>query len=755
MAKGKTQQLWQRAVGITMFMLLIGFGGVIFNLVRWQIVHGEELHGEALDQSLRDTTLTAKRGTIYDVTGEKILAQSASVWTVVLEPKYIIKDETREKIIIGLAEILDMDEEEIRKKSLDKSSAYTYLKRQIETDVKDEIVAYMNANDIEQGILLINDYKRYYPYGSVASTVLGYTGYEQNGLSGVEYEYDEELRGSAGRLTSAKNAIGTDMPFQYEENYPAEDGYDLVLTIDETVQSIMEKHLQDGIDQFVVQNGAVAIMMNVDTGAIIGLASKGDFDPNDPFTIYNEEKRAEIDALPEAEQEEARMNEFYRQTRNKAVSDNYYPGSVFKMCTGAIGLEEGIITPESTFTCGGEAIVGSEHISCWNKSGHGLQTFTQGMCNSCNPFFINIGKEIGSETFFRYFDAFGFTEYTGIDLPGEASCNYFEADEMTPIDLAVVSMGQNFAITPVHMITAACAVANGGYLVQPHVVDRMIDNEGNIINTIDKKYKRQVISEKTSQQLTEILFQNTHEGTAKSGYIEGYSICGKTGTSEKMDEFLKHPERGKQYLSSYCGYASKDNPRYALLVVFDEPDYNKNGGQTSGNAVAGPIFNSIMREVLPYLDVKSNYSDEEFDSMAIFAPDVTGITLGEAYDLLDEEGLSYEVIGKEEDHRYSVTAQIPAAGTQMPKDGMIVLYTSGNEEDGVVTIPEFQGMTLAQAIEEGANAGVQVMVMGQVDEDTSTAVLQDIAAGTETKRGTVVAVTFTDNIITDTFMNAE
>lgn len=750
MAKGHSEKIWKRTLIITLLLLVVGFGAVIFNLFRWQIIRGEELKGAAMDQSLYSTKLTAQRGTIYDRTGQKKLAESSNVWTVVLEPAYI-DDDIKKKLAMDLPVILDMEPSVVEKK-LEQNNYFTYLKHRVEIDVKLELEKYLSDNKISQGVRLLDDYKRYYRYGSTASTVLGYIGGENNGLSGIEFQYENELKGTAGRLVSAKNAVGEDMPFQYEQIEDAEDGYDLYLTIDETVQGIVDKYLQQGIDQYVVENGAVGIVMDVKTGGILALSSKGDYDPNEPFTVYDEETRNAIDALPDEEQNEAYMTAINKQWRNKAVSDTYYPGSVFKICVGSMGLESGAITTDSTYTCNGSAMVQGVRIGCWRAGGHGTQTFTEGLCNSCNPYFIHIGSLLGPDEFFKYFEAFGFTEKTGIDLPGESISIYHSVENLNPVELATESMGQNFGITPIQMITAVSAVANGGYLVTPHVVDKVVDAAGNIVKSGNTGYKRQAISEETSKIMSEILNQNTTSGTANNGYIEGYRICGKTGTSEKVAEFNANPERGMQYIASYCGYAPMEDPQYALLVFFDEPQKEQNGGYNGGNAVAGPIFASIMKEILPYLGVKSQYSEEEFNNLDTYTPYVTDLTLDEAYQTIDEIGLNYTVIGDYEDGDTKVSLQIPAAGESIPKDGTVYLYTYGYDEELEVEVPDFSNCSFGDCNYYASIAGVQVRAEGGAAVSSGYARSQNIAAGTKVKPGTVITVSFVDNVITETFL---
>ena len=748
--------MWRKALIVTAVLVFVGFGAAAVSLFRWQILRGEEMSTAALDQSLRSTTLSAMRGTIYDATG-KVLAQSASVWTVVLEPAYFSEyddpEAARRTVASGLAAILDMDEEEVYERTQG-NSYFVYLKRRVETSIRDQINEFLEAEGISSGVRLIEDYKRYYPYGTVASTVLGFTGTDGQGLEGMELQYDTQLRGTAGRLISSQNALGTDMPFEYEQYVEAQDGNNLVLTIDETVQSILEKYLAEGVDQFNVKNGAVAIMMDVDTGAILGLASTPTYDPNDPFTIYDQDLQAEIDALSGDEQDEAFNAAQLKQWRNKAVSDTYIPGSVYKMCVYAMGLEEGVVTEQSTFTCDGSIQVEGyeDPISCWKHTGHGLETFREGLYNSCNPWAIHVGQLLGGQTFAKYREAFGFTESTGIDLPGEAVTIYHSVESLvnTPSDLAVESFGQNFTITPLHMITAACAIANGGYLVTPHVVDRVVDQDGNIVETADTSYRRQVVSQETCDTIISILQENVDHGTATGGYVAGYRICGKTGTSEKVDKWNEDRSKPMEYIASFCGFAPAEDPQYALLVFFDEPDDDTNGGYNGGNAVAGPYFAKMMEEILPYLGVEAQYNEEEYANLDTTAPNVTGMTLEQAYAELEEACLSYTVIGDESDSSITVSAQVPEAGGAVPKEGQVVLYTSGYDEASTyVTVPSFLGYDVTNASYLASINGLQISVSGS-SSSSATVTSQSVAEGEQVQQGTVITLTFVDNANAET-----
>ena len=763
MAKGTTEKIKKRATGLMCALLILGFGAAAVSLFHWQIIRGEELSAQAMEQSLRSTSLPAMRGTIYDATGTKVLAQSASVWTVVLEPHYLADDDNKRRIVAnGLAEILELDAQELYEETGDAGSYYTVIKRKVETEVRDRINQFKLDNEIDDGIRLIADYKRYYPYGTVASNVLGFTGDDNQGLEGLESYYEEELSGSAGRLIAAKNAFGTDMPFEYEQIVEAEDGYDLVLTIDETVQSVLEKYLAEGIEKFKVKNGAVAVMMDVETGGILGLATHPNYDPNDPFTILDENLLKSIEAMPEGdERTEAKREAQHIQWRNKAVSDTYYPGSVYKMCVGSMGIEEGVVTENSTYTCNGfEKLEGvKDPIHCWNHSGHGTTTFREGLCNSCNPWFMHIGRELGVDTFCKYRESFGFADKTGVDLPGEAGSLLHSPESMKEVELVVESFGQNFSITPIQMITACAAVANGGNLVRPHVVDRIVDGDGNIVKSADRSYRRQVISESTSELLADILRQNVASGTARGGYVSGYRVCGKTGTSEKVDkynqELLEDPAAQMKYIASYCGFAPAEDPKYALLVFFDEPCPEESGVPAAGNAVAGPIFSAMMQELLPYLGVEVMYSEDEYDEQRdTVAPQVVGMTIEEAIKAMEDAGLEYDLYGNE-GGEYRITEQIPEGGTSVPQDGKVVLFTTGYDVNETMTeVPDFFKEYMDDARFTAAMSDLQVTINGSRDSD-SMVVLQGIEPGEKVKRGTVITLTFGSKVNTDVSVNLD
>ena len=666
-------KLIHRSIAVLAILLVLGFGSAILRLTQLSVVQGEELSQKAVNQQLTDTTISAKRGSIYDTNG-KILAQSATVWKVVLAPINLeddegkgsnrrTRDEKRTIVSKGLAEILGMKQEELYKMTEEKSH-YVVAKRQIESDVRDKILKFEDeleeTYNITGVIRLMEDYKRYYPYGSFASSVIGFTGSDDQGLAGVEYQYDDDLTGTPGRLITAQN-VNDAVPFPAAQKVDAKDGNSLVLTLDEKIQHALEKYLQKGIKENKVYNRAVAIMMDVNTGAILGMAVEDGYDLNKPFKLVNEEDKAAIAKLADDKQAEAESAALSKQWRNKAVSDTYYPGSVFKIITSSMGIEEGVITDQSSYYCSGSytPVEGEPPVYCHNTLGHGTQNFFQALSNSCNPAFMQIGQQLGAKKYWEYYQAFGFSEKTGIDLPGESEDIFFSQDgSMGPMDLAVASFGQNFSITPIQMITAVSAACNGGKLMQPYVVKQILDSDGNVVKSVDSVVKRQVISEETSKKITSLLAQSTEQsGSATNGYVQGYKIGGKTGTSEKLED--SNDDGAEDYIASFCGFAPADNPQVALLVYFDTPT----GGSYYGSAIAAPVFTEIMQEVLPYLEIEQQYNEDELSKLDTTAGSYTGMTVEEAKAAAEKAGFTVVTNGGEG----TVAAQSPAAEGRIPQ----------------------------------------------------------------------------------------
>ena len=738
LAKGTTVRMWRRTTTILFVLILGGFGIVIASLFRLQIVQGEELEARAVNQQTQDTVLNAQRGTIYDC-NMTVLAKSASVWKVIANPNYIKTDEAKQQIAAGLAKILDLDESEVLQK-LQKKTYYVKIAGEVETDVKDEILKFKEENDLGYAITLEEDYKRYYPEGDSAAVVLGFTNAEHQGVTGVEGSYNDYLSGTAGKLVTARNARGSDMPFQYEQKVEAQNGCSLVLTIDENIQRILENAVEDAAAACGARNRACGIVMNVKTGAILGMTVSEDFDPNEPYVITNKETAKEIEKLEGEEKSEALREAQEQQWRNKCISDTYNPGSVFKMLTSCMGIEEGVITEDSPFTCTGHYQVADRSIGCWRTAGHGSETFQQGLSNSCNPVFMQVAERLGADTFFRYFEGFGMTQKTGIDLIGESTSIYYDAAGLGPTQLATSSFGQSFRVTPIQMITAAAAVANGGYLVQPHVVSQILDDEGNIVKTIDTSVKRQVVSEDTSRRVSSMLQYTATVGTAKNGYVAGYRVAGKTGTSEKIDEWNAQGRKGdKKYIASYCGYAPADDPEIVMLVFFDEPLSQE--GQVFGSAIAGPVFAEVMSQALPYLGIEPQYTEEELTKLDAKTPSVTGDTVKTAKEKIMSQSLSSKVYGDGD----TVISQIPAAGDTIPKGGTVMLFTDESSEEEMVEVPNLVGLNLSQANTAASDAGLNISISGAaLTGSNAVSDTQSIKEGEKVPPGTVVEVNFVE-----------
>lgn len=763
---GSNQKLRQRTVWLLIIVLAVGFGAVITRLAFLQLIQGEKLQQKAVEQQLTDTVLSAKRGTIYDRNG-KILAQSASVWQVVIAPANFKNDEQRYFVASRLSEILELDKDKVYEQTK-QDSYYVVVKRKIETAEREKILALMNEvrekYNLSSVISLLDDYKRYYPYNDLASCVIGFTGVDDQGLSGIENEYDAYLTGTPGRLVTATNANGSVMPFAYSQSVDAVDGNSLVLTIDETIQSICEKYMKKAIKEHNVYNRGVCIVMDVNTGEILAMVTADGYNLNDPFTIskeaekeiasinteyliehgYLEEGSAaskeEIEKLIKQAKSEAESMALSKMWRNKAISDTYYPGSVFKMITLAMALEEGKVNADSKFQCNGVFPLYNEEIGCHDRSGHGSQTYAESLCNSCNPAFIQMGQLIGESKFWQYYQAFGFADKTGIDLPGESDDIFFSEDgSMGPVDLAVASFGQNFSITPIQMITAASAIANGGDIVQPHIVKQILAADGSVVENISTDTKRKAISSETAAELRKILEQNAISGTGKNGYVAGYRIAGKTGTTEKLTD--SNGDFVKDYIASYCGFAPADNPEVAVLVFFDTPV----GGNYYGSAVAAPVFANIMSEILPYLEIDVQYTEQEAANIDTITGSYGGLSVAEAERIANSDGFNVTIKGS----GTKVVAQMPAAGSKIPIGGTIVLYTDNDSIAEKVAVPNFVGYSLSDVNYIASYYGLNVSITGAITSSDSVSTIQDISEGTMVSPGSVITVSFVSGSVQD------
>lgn len=735
--KGPAQRLRQRTAILILLILVLGFGAAVLRLTYLTTVQSSELQESAVDLQLADTTVSAKRGTIYDANGN-VLAESASVWQVVMSPVNFKNDKQRQAAAKGLSEIFDLEYNDVLDDTKQQSH-YVVVKRRIESDEREKVLELIDTLKKDYScsgvIQLLDDYKRYYPKNSLASSVIGFTGSDDQGLEGIEYEYDSYLSGTPGRIITAQNARGTDMPFRYEQNVESEDGNNVYLTIDETIQSICEKYMQKGVEDNNVLNKGVCIAMDVNTGAILAMVTTDGYDLNNPYELSAKDKK-KIKSTAKSKQAEAESAALSNMWRNKAVADTYMPGSVFKMCVASAALEENLVNEKTSFTCTGSISVEGETIHCSNISGHGTQNFVEVISNSCNPAFIQIGQMLGAGKFRQYYQGFGFSDKTGIDLPGEAEDSFWKEGKMGGVDLAVASFGQNFSITPIQMITACAAVSNGGYVVQPHVVSKITDSKGNVIKAVDKKVKRQVISDDTSKKMNEYLEYNTERQGAAAGYISGYKVAGKTGTSEKKGVTKVESSFSEDYISSFCGYAPADDPQIAMLVFFDTPD----GDAYYGSQVSSPVFINIMSEVLPYLDVKTSYTDEELGYVDASAGDYTGVSVDEAKTAVEADGFTATVKG----NGSTVISQIPTVSSGLQKGGSIVLYTDSDSQSETVSVPSLIGLSPDEVNDVASAYGLNVSFSGATTS-SGTSSSQNVEAGTSVSPGTVITVSFADS----------
>lgn len=700
---------------LSISILLIGRTAYI------QFCRGEELQKEAIEQQTRDKMISSKRGTIYDRNG-KVLAVSATAETISAVPNEVKENNDPEFVSKEISNILGMDYETVYNK-ITENSAYVLIKRKVDKDEADKVRKFISENNVK-GIKLVEDTKRYYPYGNFASHVIGFTGTDNQGLNGIEMIYDKYLKGLPGRIVSAKNAIGTEMPYKYEKYINPEDGANVVLTIDEAIQHFVEKHLETAVIENKVQNGGASIVMDVKTGEILAMAVKPDFDLNNPFDINNEEVKDYLTTLSDDKFKEEYEKALLDMWRNKCVNDSYEPGSTFKIITSSTALEEGVVEPDDKFTCTGSIEVNGKRIKCWRHyRPHGLQTFVQGVQNSCNPVFVRVGLDVGAETFYKYIKAFGFRERTGIELAGEAVGPFHKLENFKELELATATFGQGFQITPLQMITAVSAVANNGTLMKPTIVKQLTDNEGNVIKRFEPEVVRQVISEETSRTMREILESVVSEGTGKNAYVKGYRIAGKTGTSEKL------PRGQEKYIASFVAFAPANDPQIAVLIMLDEPK----GDEYYGGVIAAPVAGKILKDTLQYLGVEPQYSDEEDIVIDVDVPEVRNMEIEKAKQEILKANLKYKIEG----YGSTVLDQTPKSGTMLPEDSMVILYT---QEDKIITrveVPDVKNKSVLDANKVLTDAGLNIRISG-----FGTAIEQNPEAGTKVTPGSIVNVEF-------------
>ncbi len=708
-------------------LFLVGVAILTLRLFYIQFIKGGEYKKLASQQQTRDSVITAKRGTIYD-RNMKILAQSASAERITVNPQEIAKNKKTDIVTAGLVRILGINEKTVREKLEQTELQSVIIARQVEKSVADEL----RKEDLP-GVYFEEDTKRYYPYGSLAAQVIGFTGSDNQGLEGLENVLDTELSGINGRVVAAKDVANNEMPFKYENYIEAQDGKGVVLTIDETIQRYTEKHLQQAYEENLLGNGGASIVMDPNTGEVLAMAVVPSYDLNDPWTITDQLLLEQLDDLELEEEEEydkAYNAAVTKMWRNKAVVDSYEPGSTFKTMVAAAALESGVAKTSDYFNCNGVRHVANRDIHCWNLDGHGEQSFAEGVINSCNPMFMDLGAMMGADTFTRFFTAFGLTEKTGFTIPGESAGVFHES--LSSVDLATSSFGQTFTVTPLQMISAVSSVVNGGNLMKPNIVKAYTDPAGNIIKKNEPEIVRNIISENTSKQMREILERVVAEGTGKGAYVNGFRIGGKTGTSEKL------PRNSGKYIASFVGFAPADNPQIVCLLLLDEP----NAGATGGGAIAAPAVGRIMEDVLQYLGYEPQYTDENAQAIAVTVPNIKGCSVQEATDKLQQLGLAISIKGNSN----TVQNQIPEAGTKLHKESVVIAYTEEKEVSGTATVPSVVGMTYENALKTIENSGLLMEIDApKAGENLGTeyiAVTQSPQAESEVAEQTKIYVKF-------------
>lgn len=723
----------RRGVIILILVAVLAFGVCIGRIGYIAVVKGDEYREKAEAQQLSDTTVNAARGTIYDA-NMSVLAQSASVWLVYINPSKV-NDVNRADVISVLSDVLDVDVADLSRR-IDQNASYGYLriKGEVEYNEKNELQDKVREKKLTDVIFVDPDTKRYYPGSSLASTIIGFTGVDGNGLYGIEYLYDNELTGTNGRVITAKDSVQLELENAYEVTYEAQQGRSLVLTINEEIQTILENALENALGDTGARN-VYGIVMDTQTGAILAIANLPDYDLNDPYSVLYPQL---VDYFREngtdGEKEEPVGAARVEQWKNKSIADFYYPGSVFKVFVVAGAYEEGVIDENTTYNCVGTIKIGSRSIKDYNPTGHGIETPRTLLVNSCNTFAVTVGQKMGVDLYYKYFQAFGFSEKTGVDLPGEGNpvvnITYHDpAVSFSTSDLASASFGQSIAVTPLQIITAISAIGNGGKLMQPYVVEKTIDGQGNIVSVTTPTVKRQVVSESTAKTVASWMEDVVRDGTGKNAYVAGYHVAGKTGTSEKLGS------SNETYIASFAGFAPVDDPKISVVIVIDEPQ----GYNYSGGVIAAPVAGEVFDKTLNYLGVEPSYTDGEFAAMTAPVPSVIGKSVGEAKNELDTYDYTVRIVGEGN----TVVAQSPDAGRVTPINGVIILYTQANHEKETTIVPNFMGLTISQANRAAIGAGLNLKVSGSASQESSVvAYKQEIEEGSSVEAGSVITVSF-------------
>lgn len=716
-------------MSIIIIFLMTASGVRVFYL---QTVRGEELAQKAESQQLKDTEISAMRGTIYDSDGN-VLAQSATVWNIYLDPLEIGSEEKRELITDEFAKLFEYDDEEKEElyKKTKAQNHYEIVEKKVENNIKEKISEFVSKNKLSDCIGSEQATKRYYPYGSLASSVIGFTGADDQGLSGIESYYDNELTGTNGRIITAKDAVSNKIANDYETSVEASDGDSLYLTINQTIQYYLEKGLRETMEEYQAK-GAYGVVMNCNTGAVLAMSSLPDYDCNEPYKLtYKKDKKAIKKLTGKTEKQEAESAAVQNQWRNFTVSDTYVPGSVFKTFIACAALEENVVTLDTTYTCTGSIQVDEYTMKCHYHPGHGTENFTQGLENSCNPFFITVGQKLGVHNYFKYFDAFGFTEKTDIDLPGEASPQYYKEEQYGIVELSSASFGQTNSLTPIQVCTGLCAIANGGKLVQPYLVSSIVDSSGKTVKKTETTAKRQVISSETSATVRQMMKSVVDNGTGKNGYVAGYSVGGKTGTSTKLGE-SKEGE-GDKYIVSFGAIAPSDNPEIAMLIIVDEPNQDLGGG-----ALCAPVAAQVVEEAMNVLGIEPKYDEDEMKNLSKYTPNVVGKSLEDGKTELKENGLNCSVFGNGD----KIVRQCPTGAGTVPNGGTVFVYTEEVDKQ-MSTVPDFTGLTVSEAKDLAKMNDLNIEISGNnMSSGTVVAFRQSEEKETKVEKGTVITVTF-------------
>ena len=714
--------------GVTIIIVFV----ILLVRVGWlQFVDGEELKRREYSQSTSSTLISAKRGTIYDSTG-KALAISVDVDTISVNPEYIkakgkdgksdeeATDELKQKMADKMAEIFELDREEVYKKLTSSNSVETIVSK-VETDKVSELETWLKENNATAGVNIDADVKRYYPYNNLASNVIGFCGSNNQGLDGIELSYDDVLKGTSGRLTTAIDVTREAIPDQNEEYIAPENGSNIYLTIDSNIQTIAEKYLKQAVEENECERGGNVIIMDPSDGSILAMATYPDYNLNDPYTP-NEWYSEGWDELSQQDQ----TNRLYSMWRNRAVVDTYEPGSTFKTITASIALEENVAETDTQgdFFCSGYEMVADRRINCSNLAGHGSQTLRNALENSCNPALIQVGQRIGVEKFYDYLEAFGFFDKTGVDLPSEGTSSFWSQENVGPVELATMSFGQRFTITPLQLITAISSIANDGILVTPHVVKQIENPETGTVTKVETKEVRQVLSKDTADKMKDIMKSVVEEGGGSYAQVKGYSVGGKTGTSEPNPD---RPEEG--YVASFVAIAPVEDVKVVcLLTLYDPQSSNHYGG-----SIAAPAVSQILSEVLPYLDIPSNEVVDTSTIQTVNTPDVVNKTVAEAQKKLQEVGLEYSTNASADD---IVTEQVPPKGTVLTEGGVVKLYAEGKDERVSQSVPDLKGVSFEQA-----KIMLKAKNLNIASTGSGIVIAQDPQAGTSVDEGTVINVT--------------